>query len=91
MNKRIEAIVYGRVQGVAFRYATYSQATQLRLTGWVMNRPDGSVRVVAEGPEHNLTTLSAWLREGPVAARVDFVDLDWRNATGEFNNFTIRG
>lgn len=91
MNKRIEAIVYGRVQGVAFRYATYNQATLLRLTGWVMNRLDGSVRVVAEGPERDLATLSAWLHEGPAAARVDFVDLDWLEATGEFGNFTIRG
>ena len=90
MNKRIEAIVYGRVQGVSFRYATFSQATRLRLTGWVMNRPDGSVRVVAEGPERDLTTLAAWLHKGPAAARVDLVDLDWLDATNELGPFTIR-
>lgn len=91
MIKRIEAIVYGRVQGVAFRYATYNQATQLHLTGWVMNRPDGSVRVVAEGAEQHLAILAAWLHDGPAAARVDLVDLDWMDATGEFSQFTIRG
>lgn len=91
MNKRIEAIIYGRVQGVAFRHATFNQATRLRLTGWVMNRPDGSVRVVAEGQERDLAMLAAWLHEGPAAARVELVDLDWLDATGEFNNFTIRG
>lgn len=91
MNKRIEAIVYGRVQGVAFRYATHSQAIQLHLTGWVMNRPDGSVRVVAEGTERALMTLAAWLHEGTAAARVELVDLDWLDATGEFSHFTIRG
>jgi acylphosphatase len=91
MNKRIEAIVYGRVQGVAFRYATHNQAIQLHLTGWVMNRPDGSVRVVAEGIERDLATLASWLHEGPAAARVELVDLDWLDATGEFSKFTIRG
>jgi acylphosphatase len=91
MNKRIEATVYGRVQGVAFRYATYNQATQLQLTGWVMNRPDGSVRVVAEGSERQLATLAAWLHQGPPAAHVELVDLDWLDATGEFSTFTIRG
>lgn len=91
MNKRIEAVVYGRVQGVAFRYATYNQAIQLRLTGWVMNRPDGSVRVAAEGRERDLVTFAAWLHEGPAAARVELVDLDWLAATGEFSSFTIRG
>ncbi len=91
MNKRIEATVYGRVQGVSFRYATYTQATQLRLAGWVMNRHDGSVRVVAEGTERALAALAAWLHEGPSAARVDRVDLDWLEATGELGPFTIRG
>lgn len=91
MNKRIEATVYGRVQGVGFRYATYNRATQLHLTGWVSNRPDGSVRVVAEGGERELALLATWLREGPTAAHVELVDLDWLDATGEFSNFTIRG
>lgn len=91
MNKRIEASVYGRVQGVGFRYATYHRAIQLHLTGWVMNRPDGSVRVVAEGTERELAMLAAWLHEGPAPAHVELVDFDWQDATGEFSNFTIRG
>ena len=91
MNQRIEATVQGRVQGVSFRYYTYHRAKGLRVTGWVQNRPDGSVRVVAEGAARDLTTLVQWLHEGPTAARVDFVDLLWLDATGEFSDFTIRG
>jgi acylphosphatase len=91
MNKRIEAIVHGRVQGVAFRYYTDKQARLLGLCGWVANRPDGTVRVVAEGPEPNLRKFAEWLHQGPPAARVDFVDLNWLDATGEFRDFTIRG
>jgi acylphosphatase len=90
MHKRIEAIVHGRVQGVAFRHYTLMEANELKLSGWVANRHDGTVRVVAEGPEPALTRLAAWLREGPSAARVDSLDLRWMEATGEFTRFEIR-
>lgn len=90
MDKRLEAIVYGRVQGVAFRYYTQARARQLQLAGWVANRPDGTVRVVAEGSEGMLKELAAWLSNGPPAAHVDYVDARWMNATGEFVTFEIR-
>ena len=67
MNKRIEATVHGRVQGVAFRHYTLMEANELKLTGWVANRHDGTVRVVAEGPEPALVRLAGWLRNGPSA------------------------
>lgn len=91
MNKRIEATVRGRVQGVAFRYYTNNQARQLRLTGWVANRPDGSVRVVAEGAPGPLAAFAEWLHEGPSTAHVETVDLLWLDAVGEFTRFEIRG
>ena len=90
MNKRIEATIRGRVQGVAFRHYTQIEARQHRLTGWVANRPDGSVRVVAEGPETALTRFAAWLHEGPQSAHVDYVDLRWLDAAGEFSRFEVR-
>jgi acylphosphatase len=91
MNKRIEATIHGRVQNVAFRHYTSNQARLLGVRGWVANRPDGTVRVVAEGDERILARFSAWLHEGPSAARVDFVDLIWLDATGDFSDFTVRG
>lgn len=90
MNRRIEATVHGRVQGVAFRHYTLLQAHELKVTGWVANRHDGTVRVVAEGAEPALKRLADWLKEGPGAARVDFLDLRWMEATGEFSRFEIR-
>ena len=47
---RLEATVFGLVQGVYFRQYTWQEARQLNLVGWVANQPDGTVRVVAEGP-----------------------------------------
>lgn len=88
--KRLEATVYGRVQGVSFRYYTRREALRLGLAGWVANQWDGSVRVVAEGPEEALETFLAFLHRGPRAARVTRVDVDWFTATGEFSTFEIR-
>ena len=90
MNKRFEATVRGRVQGVAFRYNTLAEANRLKLTGWVANRVDGSVRVVAEGPESTLKQLAAWLQHGPTAAWVEDVDLRWMDTADEFSWFEIR-
>ena len=89
-NRRIEAVIRGRVQGVAFRHHTQVEAHRLRLTGWVANRGDGSVRVVAEGPEPALRRLADWLRTGPPAASVEDADIRWLDAANEFQGFEIR-
>lgn len=90
MKQRVEATVYGRVQGVSFRYYTIREATRLRLTGWVANKRDGTVKVVAEGPQESLQNLVSFLQEGPSMARVDHVDFDWSEATDEFSSFNVR-
>ncbi|OQY41596.1 MAG: hypothetical protein B6227_04625 [Fusobacteriia bacterium 4572_74] len=41
-------IVYGRVQGVGFRYFVYELATRLKFNGSVKNLPDGSVEIVID-------------------------------------------
>jgi len=87
---RFRAIVRGLVQGVNFRYYTRQRATQLGLTGYVKNRWDGTVEVVAEGEEGPLRELLAWLRVGPRWAQVEDVDVAWGEPTGEFKRFEVR-
>jgi acylphosphatase len=89
-HARIRLIVKGRVQGVYFRASTAQQARHLGLTGWVMNRHDGSVELVAEGRSDSIEELIDWCRRGPPGARVDEVDLQRREFQGEFNEFRIR-
>jgi len=88
-NQRLEAIVHGVVQGVFFRYSTRIEALRLGLTGTVRNLPDGTVRVVAEGPRRKLDRLLAWLRRGPELAAVERVDVRWRDAVGGSSAFRI--
>ena len=87
---RLHARVYGRVQGVNFRYYTVREAAARGLTGWVANRFDGSVEVVAEGEKRTLHSFLTFLHRGSPSARVDRVQTDWGAATGEFERFRVR-
>lgn len=89
-KQRVEATVYGRVQGVSFRYYTQQKARQLGLTGWVANHPDGTVRLTAEGPQPELEELVDFLHKGPPVARVSQVDTAWQQASGEWHTFGVR-
>ena len=90
MKRRLEAVVFGYVQGVSFRYYTRREAERLHLGGWVANQYDGTVKVVAEGSEASLQELAGFLLRGSPGARVDHVQADWLEATDEFPNFTVR-
>ena len=89
-RKRLEALVYGRVQGVGFRWWVRNQAARLNLQGWVANETSGSVHVVAEGDSTALDQLAAELRDGPSGATVERVDTSFTTPTGEFQKFNIR-
>ena len=88
-TKRVQVIVRGRVTGVFFRAAAQREARRLGITGWVKNRADGSVEMVAEGEEEGIKEIVSWAHHGPSAARVDNVDVRWRGYTGEFSDFRI--
>jgi acylphosphatase len=89
-RRRLRAVVHGLVQGVGYRWFVQRLASRLELSGWVANRPDGSVEVVAEGDDDDLAHLLAALREGPTAAAVTRVDTFEEPATGHLAGFTIR-
>jgi acylphosphatase len=90
VEHRLQAIVHGRVQGVSFRYYTQRRARELDLVGYVRNRWDGTVEVVAEGQRVRLEELLAFLRVGPRAAFVTQVDARWLAPTAELDAFEVR-
>ena len=89
--ERVEITVHGRVQGVAFRWYTRKTALGLGLKGWVRNRPDGSVQMVAEGARGDLEAFCDWTGRGPDPARVDRQNVAWSEAAGKFEDFLITG
>jgi len=87
---RLHLIVRGRVQGVFYRSSVVEQARPLGLSGWVKNRIDGSVEIMAEGSPAQLEALKVWAGRGPKPAWVERVEEEWSEATGEFSGFAIR-
>lgn len=89
-SQRIHAIVFGRVQGVSFRYYTVLRAGELGLTGWVRNLADGTVETTAEGTKDQLDAFVDFLNTGPEGAHVTQLDIKWLEASGEFSDFNVR-
>lgn len=88
--KRIHARVTGRVQGVFYRASTRDKARSLGLTGWVMNMPDGSVELEAQGPDEKVDELVSWLYEGPPYAKVQDVEISELSLSDQEDSFEVR-
>jgi|SRR5579885_2554058 len=84
-------IVRGRVQGVGFRWFVEREARTLGIAGWVRNRADGTVEVLAMGSKEQLSKLHASLREGPRASRVDDVEVSETQPIEGLKTFRIEG
>jgi len=63
-------LISGRVQGVFYRASAQRYALSLGLSGWVRNRRDGKVELLACGEEPALAELEKWLEIGPEYAKV---------------------
>jgi acylphosphatase len=88
--KRLEATVHGLVQGVGYRWYARQMARRLNLSGYVRNRHNRTVEIVAEGPEGALRELLSCLETGPSAAVVERVDARWSPSRNAFYGFEVR-
>ncbi|MGZ4166971.1 MAG: acylphosphatase [Solirubrobacteraceae bacterium] len=86
---RRRLVVHGRVQGVFFRDSTREAARNEGVAGWAVNRADGAVEVVLEGPQEAVDCVAGYVRRGPSSARVD--DVETHDETPEgLRGFEIR-
>lgn len=88
--QELQALIYGRVQGVGFRYFAIEKGLTLGLRGYARNLEDGSVEVLAQGPRPALENLLALLRRGPGAAEITRVDVTWRAPSTYLSGFHVR-
>jgi acylphosphatase len=87
--EQVRLIIHGIVQGVFFRANTRRVGASLGLAGIAINRPDGTVEAVAEGPRDKLEAFVAWCHQGPEMARVDRIEVVWGQATGNYESFHV--
>jgi len=88
-NKRVHVIVEGRVQGVFFRAYTRDEALKLGLSGWVRNRPDGSVEALIEGGKTAIEKMLQWFPEGSPHSLVETVHAAEEPPVGDNTTFEI--
>ena len=75
--QRLRITLRGAVQGVGFRPFVFRLATEMSLTGWVLNSSAGLV-VEVEGPAEQLTRFEQRLEQGrPKASVVTVHESTW--------------
>ncbi|MFA7348993.1 MAG: acylphosphatase [Desulfurivibrionaceae bacterium] len=89
-RKRVVTRVTGVVQGVYFRDYAQKEARSLELSGWVRNRPDGTVEAVLEGEAEQVGQMIAWLHIGSPQAEVSEVLVTEEQPLGDKTAFAIR-
>jgi hydrogenase maturation protein HypF len=81
-TRRLRVTLRGAVQGVGFRPFVYRLATEMSLTGWVLNSSAGLV-VEVEGPTEQLSEFEKRLeQERPKASVVNVREFAWLATEG---------
>jgi acylphosphatase len=87
--KRVNIRIYGKVQGVFFRYNAKKLADKLGVNGWVRNCPDDTVHIMAEGNNDKIKVFINWCRHGPIGSNVRKIEIKEKEYKNEFKNFSI--
>ncbi len=88
-EREAHVIVSGRVQGVWFRASTKEAAERAGAKGWVRNLPDGRVEAVIQGTQEQVEKVIEFMKVGPPGARVENIQVTWRNPSERFGSFDI--
>jgi len=90
-NIRARVLVSGLVQGVLYRATAERTARSLGVRGWTRNLADGRVECLLEGTAGAVRRMIEWCREGPPAARVESVEVEYEAYVGDQGTFHTRG
>lgn len=88
--RRVKIKVFGKVQGVFFRYSVKELADRLGVKGFAKNNLDGSVEILAEGNDTAVSQIIEFCRQGPETARIDNVEVKEEKFIGNDDKFEIK-
>ena len=72
---KVKIKIYGLVQGVFFRISAKEKAKELNVSCETQNMPDGTVEIIAEGKEEDVSQLTEWCKTGPELAKVEKIEV----------------
>jgi len=90
MNEELKIEIFGRVQGVNFRWMIKNFADKNEIKGYVTNKEDGSVLIVIQGEKKQLNDFISWLRSEPGFVKITGLNYAWQNQEIEYKEFTIK-
>jgi len=89
MQRRVHLIISGAVQGVGFRMFIDRKAKELKLSGWVRNRIDGSVEIEAQGQETAIEELLRQVKKGPSRSIVTSIRKEEKEPDPDLDRFRV--
>jgi len=89
MLKSYRIVFSGTVQGVGFRFFTRDSAARHTIKGWVMNLPDGKVKLLAQGQEADLNNFINDLKDR-FKSYIDDCLIANKDVVGDFKDFKIK-
>jgi acylphosphatase len=85
----VHLVISGDVQGVGYRKWALKEAQNLQVVGWVKNREDKAVEIVASAPRSVLDIFISRCRKGPELAVVKDVYIASEDSPQEFEVFSV--
>ena len=68
-------LIFGKVQGVGFRYWLYEKAIKKNIRGWVKNRITGQVEALLIGNDEDVNEVIKKCEKGPLSSNVTHVKI----------------
>lgn len=87
--REIEIELEGRVQGIGLRQIIKTYALKKGINGYVLNKEEGSVIIVAQADGEKIKELLEWLYSAPGFARIDKLTYNWRESNVQYESFKI--
>ena len=82
-------LVSGKVQGVGFRYFVQMTAIKLQITGWVRNKSNGMVEIMAHGSKNLLDPFMEEIKKGNRFAKVQDMEITIGEPEKLFSSFKV--
>ena len=73
MKKHV--LIFGKVQGVGFRYWLYEKAIKKNIRGWVKNKITGEVESLLIGKDEDVNEVIKQCEKGPYSSNVTEVKI----------------
>jgi undecaprenyl diphosphate synthase len=90
VEKELSIEVYGRVQGVGFRTSLAGISRKLGISGFVRNKEDEGVEIIAQGNKENLNKLLIWVNGSHVLSDINGLSYHWGEISKRINGFEVR-